>query len=457
MRVYQREAERLTAAERLVQRRYPRFGVNKRREVIRLLYEISKKEEVPPAAVLPRDAPADFGRLKKYLLQRRFPAASREAPGFRPYLPKFELAPDRRRQRRDGSFSPRRIYVEESVRDSGLAAAFTAAFPGAERTEIPGLKRFLARHPGAGIPEYNTRTETVFIINEERDFFKRCPCTGKAVPCGYHILNLGFGCIYECTYCYLQEYANTPGLIFPAGTDRFLERFTAYRDRLSTRRWRRGDRLRLGTGEFSDSLMLDDLTGYSFPLVDFFRGRDDVIFEFKTKSANVGNLLKIEPGRNIVVAWSLNPQSVISRNEFYTASLDDRISAAVRVSAAGYRLAFHFDPVFVFNGWRQAYQEVIDEIWGAMKPEAIAWISLGTLRFTPSLKKIIEARFPDNVILDEEMVLGFDDKLRYPAPVRYRVYRFLIDELKKRSRALPVYLCMENRAMWKELGLKFPF
>ena len=457
MRDYQQETERLSRVRRLVREGFPRFGVNKNREIVRLLYEISKREGIPPEEVLSSDSPPTFPGLKEYLLKRRFPLTSREDPDFRPYLPGFELDPDNCLQLRRDSFYPRRIYIEKSVRHSALASAFLEAFPEAESSEIPHLKEFLSEYGGRGIAEYNKRSETVFIINEERDFFKRCPCTVRAVPCGYTVFNLSFGCIYECTYCYLQEYTNTPGLIFPANVDHFLDRFLSFRDLPATRSWQRGTRLRLGTGEFSDSLMLDDLTGYSIPLVEFFRGRDDVIFEFKTKSVNIGNLLKMEGDENIVVGWSLNPQKIIDSNEFYATSLAERIEAARRIVEAGYRVAFHFDPVFYYDGWEDDYREVIEKISGVIDSVKIAWISLGTLRFNPALKKIIEARFPGNDILNAEMVLGFDDKLRYPDRLRYLIYRFLIDALTEYSRTLPIYLCMEERSMWEELKLPFPF
>lgn len=457
MRDYQKETERLSRARSLVGNSFPRFGVNKNREIVRLLYEISKREDVPPEELLTSDSPVSFAGLKEYLLKRRFPSTIREDPKLRPYLPGFELSPDNYLRLREGSFYPRRIYIEKSVRDSALAKAFLEAFPKAESSEISDLKEFLSKYGGRGIAEYNKRTETVFIISEDRDFFKLCPCTGRAVPCGYTVFNLSFGCIYECTYCYLQEYTNTPGLIFPANVDHFLSRFSSFRDLPATRGWRGGSRLRIGTGEFSDSLMLDDLTGYSIPLVKFFRGRDDVIFEFKTKSANIGNLLKMEGDENIVVGWSLNPQKVIDSNELYSASLDARIDSARRVLEAGYRVAFHFDPVFYYDGWDDDYRGVIEKIFRVVNPEKIAWISLGTLRFNPALKKIIEARFPGNDILDAEMVLGFDDKLRYPDHLRYRIYRTLIDALNKDSLILPIYLCMEERSMWEELKLPFPF
>ena len=59
------------------------------------------------------------------------------------------------------------------------------------------------------------------------------------------------------------------------------------------------------------------------------------------------------------------------------------------------------------DGWRELYGKLIDKIFDKIAKKDIAWISLGTLRFNPRTKKIIESRFPLNNILDQELVLGF--------------------------------------------------
>lgn len=457
MRAYRKEAERLKRAANLVRERLPRLGVNKSREITRLIYEISKRENLPPRSVLPRGELQRFAGVKAYLLKRRFPAAGRQPAELRPYLPAFEFSEESVFKFRKTAFSPKRILIEEAVAGSSLAARFKKAFPETACREIAALKEYLAKNRGEGTAGYNRRSETVFIVSEKYDFFKKCPCTKKAVRCGYHILNLSFGCLFECTYCYLQEYTNSPGLVFPANLDCFFDRFGECRDSLAARARQSGPGLRIGTGEFSDSLMLDKVTGYSLPLVEYFNRRRDVRFEFKTKSSNIENLLMVRPAGNIVAAWSLNPRKIIDENEFYAASLAERVDAAARCAEAGYKLAFHFDPLVCFAGWEGEYASVIDRLFSRVKAGDISWISLGTLRFKPALKKIIEARFPGNAILDAEMVLGFDGKLRYPDGLRREIYGFLIRELKKRSRRLPLYLCMEEKKMWDVLKLPFPF
>lgn len=436
------EFERLKKTKHLISSRLPGLGINKRQEIIRLLYEISKREDIQPARVFPATYPKQFSQFKQYLLKRRLPRAYLHNEISKPYLPKLELDPADSPNLRKRKFYPNQIIIEKSVQSSFLARQFRKAFPRTVFKEIESLKGYLQKTRKFTIADYNNRRDIVFIIKERYDFFKPCPCTQGATGCGYHIFNLGLGCIFECTYCYLQEYVNSPGIILPANIDLFFNAFTAYK--------RPG--MRIGTGEFSDSLMLDHITEYSRSLIDFFSRHTEVTFEFKTKSNRTVNLLKARHNGNIVVSWSLNPQRIIDENEFLTTSLKERLDAAARCVEAGYRVGFHFDPVFCFSGWEREYGRVLELVFNKIKTRHIAWLSLGTLRFKPPLKKIIEARFPQNKILDEELLLGYDNKLRYTYNLRYNIYKSLLRMMRQHAKHLPVYLCMEEKSMWRALN-----
>lgn len=442
MRFYENEFKRLKDAQKtLASFSSLPLGVNKRQELIRLFYEISRREGVPPLSIARSLDGEDYKTLKRTLLMRRFPESSDSSQDTKPFLPSIKLSKDFCADTKCRAFYPKKIFVEEKASHSFLTRKFKAAFPKARFCVIPSLKEFLKSHKRAGIRDYNRRRDTVFIVNQEHDFFKKCPCTKSALGCGYHIFNLGFGCIFDCAYCYLQAYTNVPGLIFPANIEAYFKEFLSYK--------RPG--MRLGTGEFSDSLMLDSLLEYSKPIIEFFNSHPDTVFEFKTKSTQIDHMLSAKHSGNIVVSWSLNPQKIVDENEFFTASLKERLKAAAQCSEAGYKIGFHFDPVIYFPGWQKAYADVVDQLKAAVKPEKIAWVSLGTFRFGPALKQVIEARFPANKILDGELLFGFDGKLRYPDVIRAKIYHFMCESLKSYSKKIPVYLCMEDAKMAKEL------
>lgn len=421
--------------------RFPDFGVNKKQEISRLVYEISKIEKTQPQKILTSISSGNFETVKKELLKRRFPYASLNDNTMRPYLPKLDLDPENSFNKNKSKLNPRKIFIEKSVGPAHLKNNFKAFFPKAEFIEIESLKKFIRGNKKPGMAGYNKRRDTIFLSSEKYDFFKKCPCTKGAIECGYHIFNLGFGCIFDCAYCYLQEYNNVPGLIFPANMDKYFEEFKHYKK----------PKMRIGTGEFSDSLMLDHITEYSPAIIEFFREHKDVTFEFKTKSSNINNLLKAKHSGNIVVSWSLNPQKIVDKNEFFTACLSERLASAEKCAEAGYKIGFHFDPVIYFKGWKREYSGVIDLLFNKIKTGEIAWISMGTFRFKPELKPIIENRFPENEILNEELLLGYDDKLRYPYGLRLEIYKFLLAAFKKHSKNLPLYLCMEEASIWQNL------
>ena len=435
MRSYKKESLRLKKSQNLA----AHLKTNKKQEITRLLYEISKRENIKPDEIIEKIGSKDFNRAKEALLKRRFPRAY-PSP-FKAHLPKIRLDENLIQDTKNLGFYPKTIFMEKSAKDSALAQRFKESFPKAKSTKIKSLKDYLKENRNLTNSNYNKRKDTIFITHENYDFFNKCPCTKKAIGCGYHIFNLSFGCMFDCTYCYLQEYTNSPGLIFPANIDKFFKNFSSYKS----------TGMRIGTGEFSDSLMLDHITEYSLPIIEFFKKHKDVRFEFKTKSVNIDNLLKTRHAGNIVVAWSLNPQRIIDENEFFTPALKERLNAAKKCVAAGYKASCHFDPVVYFKGWEKEYKKVIDMLFDVIKPKDIAWISIGTLRFNPNVKPIIEARFPENKILDEELVLGFDNKLRYPYSLRREIYESMLRMLHKHSKKLPIYLCMENSSMVRPL------
>ncbi len=424
------------------------FGINKKQEIIRLVFEIAKREGSAPGMIMRDIRAGDFADIKRSLIERRFPFAGRQTPEADIYLPKIERDVSAAVKIKPFSFYPRNIYIEAEAMDSDLAGRAVAAFPRAKRVAIPSFKEFMSgagryavsgKNPAAA---YNRRTENLFLVREQHDFLKKCPCTQGALCCGYRVLNIGFGCAYECAYCFLQEYQNIPGIIIPVRLSDFFDRFRHLKNRgmfVSPR---------IGTGEFTDSLLFDGLTGFSGEIIDFFSRFPGVDFEFKTKSSCVGSILKRPPENNIVISWSVNPQRVIDGNEFYSAGLKQRIGAAADCAKGGWRVGFHFDPILYYRRWFEEYRLVVDAIFDSVPAKSIAWISLGTLRFSPALKKIIENRFPRNTLLDEELVLGFDRKMRYPESVRVAIYRGMLEAIRRRSRKVFVYLCMEDKRIW---------
>jgi len=66
------------------------------------------------------------------------------------------------------------------------------------------------------------------------------------------------------------------------------------------------EKVRLGTGELSDSLALDHILKLSDFIIPVINSLEHIQFEFKTKSTNINNLLNHNP-KNIVISFKPEP------------------------------------------------------------------------------------------------------------------------------------------------------
>jgi spore photoproduct lyase len=420
---------------------------NQLRDIERLIFEIMRRENMTLEKIieyLKNNHKIDklsgrnrFFPLKEALIRRRFPITSikEKIDTKNVFLSKIRM-PLQDNWVVKKEFKPLRIFAEDEVKSSYLVENFRKKFPKIEIEIVNYYSTYLKRNK---FSVADLKKPLVFIVKEKWDFIKPCPCTKEHLACGYWIFNLGFGCPFDCSYCFLQQYANFPGIILPANIENFFEKFDVFYKKLK-------HPIRIGTGEFSDSLALDDITEYSKKLIPYFKDKN-VFFELKTKSNAIANLLDMEPKANIIISWSLNPQILVEKEELGSASLEERLKAAEKVQKKGYRVAFHFDPIIHFAGWEKLHKELIDELYSRLKPP-FSWISLGTLRSNRQLKTMAELRFAQSDIFYGELFIGEDKKLRYPSFLRSEIYKNMVKWIREFDTKSPVYLCMENKKMW---------
>jgi spore photoproduct lyase len=292
--------------------------------------------------------------------------------------------------------------------------------------------------------------KTLLITQQRGVFVKPCPCTPEYVGCNYFIINTDLNCPLDCTYCILQNYLDNPLITVHVNTEHLWRQMDIFLSR------HRHHIIRIGTGELGDSLALDHLTDRSVEMISYFKEKRNVLFELKTKTTNISNVLETPPSENIVIAWSLNSEKIAQEEEEGAPSIAERLEAASSVIKGGYRVAFHFDPIFRYPGWEEDYAQVVDGMLTKIETQKIAWISLGSLRFPPPLKDVISKRFPQSRILYEELIRGKDGKFRYFKPLRIQLYESFVKFLGRKANEIPVYFCMESGEVWKKILKKEP-
>jgi spore photoproduct lyase len=262
------------------------------------------------------------------------------------------------------------------------------------------------------------------------------------VCCGYRIIDIAHGCHLGCSYCILNHYfKGAETVVFRNWRKLFveLERFLERRKGLH----------RFGTGEFTDSLVYERFHSLYRELIPFFSRSEGAVLELKTKTTNVESLLEIGDHANVIVAWSLNSEYVSIREERRAPGIAQRLEAARRVQDAGYTLAFHFDPIVLHEGWKDGYKRTVDALFRAIRPQSVAYISLGALRFPHEMKETMMREGAG--FLAGEFIKGSDKKMRYFRPLRVGAYRLLASLLEEHVGRDILYLCMESPTVWEDV------
>lgn len=342
-------------------------------------------------------------------------------------------------------FIPDEIWIERSEIEAPLVRNVLARLSDRPVRVVDDPRQAEARDVGSG-------KKRLVLQRHRGSFVQACPAgTTGLVCCNYLVVHLGSNCPLDCSYCFLQEYvANNPSLKVFTNVDDALLEIDAITRAHPERTFR------IGTGELIDSLALDPLTGLSRFLVPFAARRPNLLLELKTKTDCVEELFGLEPNGRVVVSWSVNAPAVIAAEEHGSASLEERLIAARRVHEAGYRIGFHFDPLIEFDGWEKGYASTVRAIFSVVDPEAVAWVSLGTLRLTPGLTRILRARHLAPLVLGSELVATADGKARVWRGLRLKMYRTIAGMLRDANPRVPLYLCMEPPAVWDRVMGQVP-
>ena len=332
--------------------------------------------------------------------------------------------------------SIRYLVADEEVLDTPVSRKVREALPHAS------LK---VRRQGESAPESGSSGEILYLKNYQGRFLRFCPGTSRYHCCGYRIVHIGESCPLFCRYCILQAYFQDNMLKVWANQSDLWQELDRELGSWPHRRFR------LGTGEFTDSLALEPLTGYSKDLIQFLSRHPHCCLELKTKTDILSWMEGVQHPDRVLPAWSLNSPEVVAQEERGTASLEERLAAARECARSGFRVCLHFDPVIPYPDWQNGYDTAVDMIFDYLKPRDIAYMSLGSFRCMPELIRHISTQWPDCRFIYQEYITGLDGKLRLLRPLRVQQLRRIASRLRSHGMDKQIYLCMESEPVWRDV------
>jgi len=340
-------------------------------------------------------------------------------------------------------------WKEESLEDKWRFFEARCAFSGKNkkkfilkniRDSFEKIRSTPLKYPENFSPDVKEPDINYKYVDSKDTIFGYCPARSKkTLCCNLRTIDAVHGCAFGCSYCALKSTYRENTVLFNRDLKSLLNKITL----------EPGRKYHVGTGQSSDALMWGNKDGMLDILFSYADKNPQILLELKTKSNNISYLLESEVPENAFPSFSLNPEIVIKNEELFTASLDERLKAARALASKGIKVAFHFHPVILFDGWKEYYEKISKRIINDFSPEEIVFISIGTLHYAKPVLKKIRLSGHSSRIFKIPFVSNPEGKLTYPEDIKVEMFRHLYSLFSTFHGYVFFYLCMEEKKFWQ--------
>jgi spore photoproduct lyase len=259
----------------------------------------------------------------------------------------------------------------------------------------PKVELILKKYPQSTIV-YIEKYQEVFNRNKQNfRLQKETPCLILAKKYGKFIhsipeeFGIGFdhhyyfsttiNCPFDCRYCFLQGLNKSSHYVIFINDLDFKSAISAEIAKNPHQTYA------FFSGYDADSLALDSLSNFTYEYLPFFEQFSNAICEVRTKSVMIRPLLELKTIQNTLVAYTLNPQEIIERDEKKTPFLKARLQAIQKLQQAGYKIALRFDPMMVIENALSIYQQFFQQVFQEIDPNGIHSVTIGSFRLPKSV------------------------------------------------------------------------
>jgi len=173
--------------------------------------------------------------------------------------------------------------------------------------------------------------------------------------------SFGFGCLYNCSYCYMKRHKPT-GLDIATNIGDILTAINNHAYFTPVDKPNQTHEV-LTTYDIScnEDFALHAKHHDWERIFEFFKKHPLAMGTFATKYVNK-NLLNYNPEQKIRIRFSLMPQSYADLLEPNTSKINERLEAVKMFQAAGYEVHLNFSPVIVCFNWLQEYEQLFKDV-----------------------------------------------------------------------------------------------
>ena len=290
---------------------------------------------------------------------------------------------------------PEKIFYESKALDYELGKVLQGKFPHVSWVEIENHNNIesLRANPNKAF----TAMKRYLIIGVRK--------THKYVPnhkvSDFLVPYTSSGCSAMCLYCYLVcNYNKCSYLRLFVNREQMMDKL------LKTAQSSMRD-LTFEIGSNSDLVLENTITGNLVWTIEKFSQSKKGFITFQTKFDMVDPFLNLEHRGRTILRISVNPQSIIQKVEFGTASLDNRIKALNQICEAGYKVGLLIAPVVLVDDWMEQYVKRIEQLADQLSEKAKQALFIEIIFMTYSFvhRAINNEAFPNAIELYNQTLM----------------------------------------------------
>lgn len=312
------------------------------------------------------------------------------------------------------------IYVEKAVTDHPRTRRILEKFPNAVIIGINHYKDVFCRN-GQNYGMQHKAQSLIIAAKQGELIYRGAPVCQSFGNEYFYYTSCMMNCIYDCEYCYLKGmYPSGNMVVFVNIEDIFrkveelLPEHPVY----------------LCVSYDTDMMAMESITEYTGAWVEFAARHENLTIEIRTKCANAALADRFSTLENVIFAFTLSPDAVISEYEHGTPPLSARIACVKKFAEKGFSVRLCFDPMIYLKDWKRQYEEMLTTVFAAVNPEQIVDVSVGSFRVSQDYLKKMRKNQPFSSVV--QFPFQNDGGVyHYPDELMEEMERYMVMGLKE--------------------------
>lgn len=264
--------------------------------------------------------------------------------------------------------------------------------------------------------------------------------------CAWEFMTI-WGCSHGCRYCGTGREGRR--IILGVNLEEYAEKVV--RRALADNPWQRCYRL---IGSAADQITFEPEYGAYETICRVFSEFPDRYVVTHTAGDNVYWLADFPHRDRIIHVYSLTAHDCAAALEPDTATPAERIAAAAYVESLGMPSRPKLKPIIPLRNWREDYERLIADLFARTRPQSVGmtvmmWMNLAEAREFLDLDHLDPAFAA--AMQEQEGALRGVQTGPFTHEARAEVYRFIIAQIRRWDKRVPIYVSTESREMWDEL------